>query len=121
MSEALDVASYAQGWVRRARALGARLAARREELRGQAVAIAGAIRERWPEARVHLLGSVLDPDTFRMDSDLDLVVEGVSAETYWEAWAVAEPLARGTRLDFIRFETAAPALRELVRAEGEEL
>lgn len=121
MPESLDTASYARGWVRRARALGDRLEARRGELHAQAAAIARAIQDRWPGARVHLVGSVLDPDTFRMDSDLDLVLEGVSAEAYWKAWAVAEPLARGTRLDFIRFETAAPALRELVRTEGAEL
>lgn len=87
-------------------------------------------RNRWPHGCTKrsvrargsiLLGSVLDPDRFRTDSDLDLAIGGLEPEEYWEAWRIVEPLAEGTRIDLIRLETAAERLRQSVLAEGEEL
>jgi hypothetical protein len=73
------------------------------------------------EVRVFLFGSVGDPDLYRLDSDLDLAVQGLSPEDFWEAWRVVESCATAARLNLVRLETAGEPLRERILREGELL
>lgn len=93
-----------------------------EHLRGAAREIAAGFQDRFgPEVRVYLFGSLLDLERFRSGSDMDLAVGGLDPREYWEAWRVAEDLARGRRVDLVRLETASASLREAVHEDGEQL
>lgn len=118
----MDKIRTANAYRRRAEAREAERAKRHAALRHQAQRMATRLHEVFgSRARVYLLGSVLDPERFRTDSDLDLAVGGLEPAEYWEAWRIIEPLAEGTQIDLIRLETAAKTLRASVLAEGEEL
>lgn len=52
------------------------------------------------------------------DSDVDLLVEGVSPASWPEAVRVIERRLTGTRVDVLRSEDAPPLLNDRVRAEG---
>jgi predicted nucleotidyltransferase len=63
----------------------------RETLRKQAIkavfATAPAIITRYPAIRTaYLFGSILRPGAFRSDSDIDIAIEGGTAEDYFALW-----------------------------------
>lgn len=121
-SYSMDITELAKAYRRRADAREADRRARYDELRGQARRIAAALRERFGEdVRVYLFGSLLEPDRFRGSSDIDLAVEGLEPAEYWKAWSVADRLASGATVDFVRLESASDTLREHVRRSGEAL
>ncbi|MBI3202438.1 MAG: nucleotidyltransferase domain-containing protein [Myxococcales bacterium] len=90
---------------------------------------AQAIRSRLPAAaaclrghgarRVWLFGSIAEGRP-RLDSDVDLAVEGLPPARYFDALAEVAELA-GTRVDLVRWEAAPPSLRERVAECGVEL
>lgn len=122
MGAAAEFSRYIDAYRRRADAREAERLARIQQLRGRAEFIARELRAAYGKrVHVHLFGSLLDPDRFNSDSDIDLAVEGLSPSEYWDAWSRAEPFAGDAGLDLVRLETAAPTLREVVRLEGEEL
>lgn len=118
----MDTSAIAKAYRRRADAREAERLARFEELRTRALRVAGALRAAFGDrVRVYLFGSLLEPLRFRLDSDIDLAVEGLSPSEYWEALALVEPDAPGARIDLVRLESASAALRDVVRSEGELL
>lgn len=123
-SDRPDRSSYLAGHVARAQ--------RREQLRharlialrsaASAAAAAAALRAHYgASVAVYLFGSVIDTGRFRLDSDIDLAVQGVPSDRYYEAWRVAEAAAAVGRLDLIRLEDAADWLVAEVAAHGERL
>lgn len=111
-----------RAYVRRTRAREAERGRRFRALSERAGELAGALRRRFgPDVRVYLFGSLLDETGFRLDSDIDLAVEGLSSPEYWEAWAALEALAPDVRFDLVRLESAPESLRAVVRAEGREI
>lgn len=118
----MDTAEIARAYRRRAEAREAERLARREALSQRARRMAARLHDVFgPDVRIYLLGSVRDLDRFRLDSDIDLAVEGLDPAEYWEAWRVVESLAERTAVHLIRLETAADSFREVIRADGEEL
>ncbi|MEW6750462.1 MAG: nucleotidyltransferase domain-containing protein [Candidatus Latescibacterota bacterium] len=114
--------SYAAGQVARARARERVRQGRRASLREAARRAAEALRARHGEGfAVYLFGSVLDAGRFRVNSDLDLAVEGLPPDRYYEAWAEAEAAAGSGCLDLVRLEDAPDWLAAQVRAHGEQL
>jgi predicted nucleotidyltransferase len=91
----------------RARELGERLPAAAARLRSH-----GA-------TRVWLFGSLAEQRP-RIDSDVDLAVEGLPASRYFAALTELAELC-GTRVDLVRLETAPPSLRRRVLDLGVEL
>jgi predicted nucleotidyltransferase len=91
-------------------------------VRSAAGTAAAALRAHYgASVAVYLFGSVLDPDQFRLDSDLDLAVRGVPSDRYYEAWRLAEAAAGVGQLDLIRLEDASEWLAAEVQAHGERL
>jgi predicted nucleotidyltransferase len=89
----------------------ARLEARR--------AVAEALRELGPQRPVWLVGS-LTHEGWRKESDIDLVVQGLSpgeADDLWSSLSRRLP----ARLEILRYEELSPAFRERVEREGEKL
>jgi len=118
----MDVLDTARAYRRRADAREADRVERLAALRQRACQLAALLREAFgPRVRIYLFGSAVDLDRFRPGSDLDLAVAGLEPAEYWEAWRIIEALEVGTRVDLVRFESAAESLRETVRLEGEEL
>ena len=79
---------------------------------------------RFGASRVYLFGSLTGraATPFGPRSDIDLAVEGLAPECYWEALgAVEAELPRGRRMDLVRLEDAHSALRERVLCSGEIL
>ena len=82
--------------------------------------IAGYLRDRYG-ARVFGIGSAFSPShRFLSDSDIDLVVQGLPPERYFEATARAAELTLFS-LDVIPLETASESIRTRIAEEGVEL
>lgn len=61
--------------------------AKRKKAFQEIKAVAPAIVVKYPAVkRMYLFGSILRPGAFRADSDIDLAIEGGSAEDYFALW-----------------------------------
>jgi predicted nucleotidyltransferase len=67
--------------------------------------------------RVFLIGS-LARGNFGLDSDIDLVVEGLPAEALFHAGADLEGIAKDIGVDLIPLESATLRLRAALDQEG---
>ncbi|BAS27337.1 nucleotidyltransferase family protein [Limnochorda pilosa] len=110
-------ASYAAAWKRRIDEREAERRSRYHEALADAHRLAAFLAEQPGVRRVWLFGSVLRPDDFRLDSDLDLAVEGLGASRFF--W-VASRLQERTEfaVDLVAWEDATEALRAAIRTEG---
>lgn len=100
------------------------IAREEEELQkhaGEAMEKAGMIASKLAEtfnvSRIYLFGS-LAWDSFQIDSDIDLAVEGLPEELFLKAYGVAENIAGSFKVDIVLLENAVPSLRKLVIEEG---
>ena len=96
-------------------------ASEREQLLAQARSAAREIKTRFGARRVILFGSLAHGAWFRPDSDVDLAVEGLEGEAYWQAWRLAEQVITDRRVDLIDVDTASPSLRRTIEHRGIEL
>lgn len=92
---------------------------RRDRLMAAAPRLAGVLRREYGVARVTLFGSLA---WGRADehADIDLFVEGLAAERYFEALGALLSEAPGP-VDLVRAEDAPETLRRRVAAEGTPL
>lgn len=88
-------------------------AARQEEVERAASALCELAGVR----RVVLFGSLARGEA-SPGSDVDLWVEGLEAERWLDAIAVARAAISGAEVDLVRAEAASPALRARVALEG---
>ncbi|MEW6328435.1 MAG: nucleotidyltransferase domain-containing protein [Thermodesulfobacteriota bacterium] len=84
----IDIAKYKAGWEERTR----RESAENEAARAKAVQVAQSLAEmlikNYPVKKVVLYGSVIEPGRFKKTSDIDLAVEGLPKQHYFEALAL---------------------------------
>jgi predicted nucleotidyltransferase len=80
--------------------------------------VAAALRSRFGVKKVILFGSIAHEAWFREDSDLDLAVEGLGAEDYWEAWAMVEDMIPERPVDFIDIESATDSMKRTISRHG---
>lgn len=115
-------APYAEAHVRRAEARELERYGAMESRKTQARAAAEALKAKFgDQISVHLFGSVLDESRFRLDSDIDLGVEGIAADRYYEAWSVADAVLTDSGLDLVRIEDAPGWLVQEIMLRGERL
>lgn len=93
----------------------------RERLLGRARQAAAAIKGRFGARRVILFGSLAHAGWFARDCDVDLAVEGLAVDTYWQAWGLAEQIIGERPVDLIEVETAGQALRRAIARHGVDL
>ena len=93
----------------------------RERLLSRVREAAGMLKTRFGARRVVLFGSLAHAAWFAADSDVDLAVEGLSAQEYWEAWRAVEELIRDRPVDLVALETAGESLRRAIERTGIEL
>ena len=67
--------------------------------------------------RVFLFGSVIRPNAFRSDSDVDVAIEGLGVADYFSIWRAIEEAAPGWTID-VRDITQPSDFAERVRATG---
>lgn len=118
--DAVDIKSYAKQYVQSF----ARKQQRTEELRvrliQEAVRLAQTLRTRFGATQVVLFGSVLDAQRFTPSSDIDLVVEGLSPEGFWQAVAYVQS-SISFKVDLIDLASARPTLLQRIQESGRVL
>lgn len=71
--------------------------------------------------KVMVFGSLVHPALFHEQSDVDLVVWGLSGREYYRASSVLLDIEPSISVDLIDFDDARPALKEAILKEGREL
>jgi predicted nucleotidyltransferase len=95
--------------------------AQREQLLVRVRKVAAALKERFGARRVVLFGSLAHEAWCMPDSDVDLAVEGLTAEGFWQAWRLAEELISDRPVDLIDIETVGESMRRAINRHGIEL
>ena len=93
----------------------------REQLLARAREVAATLKNRFGARRVILFGSLVDTDWFTPNSDVDLAVEGLAKDAYWQAWKLAEDIISHRPVDLIELESATESLAQAIRQYGVEL
>lgn len=93
----------------------------RERLLDRAREAAFLLKERFGVRRVILFGSLANEEWFRADSDVDVAVEGLAPEDYWDAWRLVEDIIQERPVDFVEIERAGESLRKVIERYGIEL
>jgi predicted nucleotidyltransferase len=70
---------------------------------------------------VILFDSLAHAAWFMPDSDVDLVVEGLVGDDYWQAWRLVEEIIGDRPVDLIEIETVSESLRRAIQRYGVEL
>ena len=55
------------------------------------------------------------------DSDVDLVVDGLHGQAFWEAWRLAEDIITKRPVDFIDMAAVGESMQEAINRYGIEL
>lgn len=84
-------------------------------------AAAAALKARFTVRRVVLFGSLAHATWYMADSDIDLAVEGLAPEHYWQAWELVEEIVQERPVDLIDIELAGDSLRQAIDRHGIEL
>ena len=79
------------------------------------------LREQYQVRRVRVFGSLVHPVHFHSGSDIDLAVEGLSPEMYWEAVTTVLFLDERFPVELVDQATCDPEVWEAVEREGLEL
>lgn len=75
-------------------------------------------KEQFGVRAAYLFGSLRGDSPWHEGSDVDIAVEGLAPQDYWQAWSVlAQLLPPGVELDLITLESARPEL--VARIKGE--
>ena len=82
---------------------------------------ANMLKTRFGAKRVILFGSMAQPLFFRLDSDIDIAIEGIAVEDYWEAWREVEKIIEDKSIDFIDIADAREPLKWAINYYGIEL
>ena len=93
----------------------------REQLLDRIREAAAEIKTRFGAQRVVLFGSLAHAVWFVPDSDVDLAVEGLAGDDYWQAWRLAEEIIGDRPVDLIEIEAASESLRRAIQRHGVEL
>jgi uncharacterized protein len=93
----------------------------RTQLLDRARDVATELKRRFGVKRVIIFGSVASAEWFTADSDVDLAVEGLSADNFWEAWRLAEEIINSRPVDLIEIESAKASLLRAIHRYGREL
>jgi predicted nucleotidyltransferase len=82
---------------------------------------AAALKARFGARRVILFGSLADAEWFTPDSDVDLAVEGLAADVFFQGWRLAEEIIGDRTVDMVDIETAKASLVRAIERHGVDL
>lgn len=109
---------FLQAWRERWRRQDAEAAVRATEALRTAERLAQSLIERHGARRVWLTGSLARGSEFRVDSDIDLVVEGVPDAGFFRADAAIAREAYPFEVDLVPFESATEAFKAELERDG---
>ena len=92
-----------------------------EEARQVAASAAELLRTQFGATRVILFGSLVHPELFHFQSDIDLAVWGLAEEDYYRTVGILQSLNPKFSVDLVRFEDISPDFQALILKEGQEL
>ena len=113
-----DYTAYMQTARRRARTWPSDQAERRERAWAAARRAVAFVKELYPTARVRVFGSLLYPDSFGPQSDIDLAVEGIEWPEYLRVWSALEKREPEFEIDLIDVGIVSEGLRAHIEREG---
>ena len=116
-----DYSVYLRTARQRAQAAVERWAERREKAWAAARRAAAFIRERYPDARVRVFGSLLYPDSFGPMSDIDLAVEGIRWPEFLRLWSELEKRESEFEIELVDVGIVSDGLRAHIEREGQPL
>ena len=93
----------------------------RKQLLARVRQAAAMLKSRFSARRVVLFGSLAHASWFVRDSDVDLAIEGLASEYYWQAWRLVEEILGDRPVDLIEIETAGESLKRAIERYGVEL
>ena len=93
----------------------------REQILGRVREAAAVLKSRFGARRAVLFGSLAHAAWFAPDSDVDLAVEGLVGEDYWQAGREIEAIVEDRPVDLIEVEMAGESLRRAIERYGVEL
>jgi len=73
--------------------------------------------EKYNLQRIYLFGSIVNQETFHLNSDIDLAVEGLKSDEYLEAWGDLEDILNH-KFDLVQIEKADNNLKVIIEHEG---
>jgi predicted nucleotidyltransferase len=82
---------------------------------------ADVLKTRFGVRRVILFGSLARTESFYPQADVDLAVEGLTGDDYWEAWRVLEEIIVDRPVDLVDIETASRSVLDAIQHYGTEL
>lgn len=94
---------------------------RREQAWSVAQRAAAHLRAEFGARRVRVFGSLAAQARFGLASDIDLAVEGITADRFWSAWAALDYIESPFEIDLIAIEFAPPKLIAAIEREGIEI
>jgi predicted nucleotidyltransferase len=105
---------YIEGWKEKERLLELRLSSFRDKVWGLLPVVAEKLKFLGAK-RVIVFGSLIEGD-FKIDSDIDIAVEGLPENKYIEAIIETEKILTTTDIDFdlVLYERAYPWIKEMV-------
>ncbi len=115
-----ELQKYIEGWRRRIREKEKERRARHARAMATARRLARKLLREEGAARVFVFGTAADAERFRLDSDLDLAVEGLPKERFFKVWAALDRDSE-FEVDLVQLELASPALRARILRDGKEL
>jgi predicted nucleotidyltransferase len=115
-----ELSIYRAAAVRRAAAWQGRSAdmVARDRLLKRVQQAALVLKRKYGASRVILFGSLAHDSWYGSDSDIDLAVEGLPGETFWQAWRVVEELVGERPVDLVELESAREPLRCVIERTG---
>lgn len=93
----------------------------RRDILNQVHKAAASIKLRFRPRRVILFGSLAHQAWFMPDSDVDLAVDGLHGQAFWEAWRLAEDIITQRPVDLIDIATVGKSMQEAIDHYGIEL
>jgi uncharacterized protein len=101
--------------------LAASFQAERERVFGLVRKAADVLKSRFGVRRVILFGSIARTESFYAQSDVDLAVEGLREDDYWEAWRMVEEIIADRPVDLIDMEIASQSILKAIQRYGIDL
>jgi uncharacterized protein len=79
------------------------------------------LKIRFGVKHVILVGSLAHGAWFTQESDIDLIVDGLRGDKYWQAWKLLEKLIPERTIDLIEMETVGESLKRAIDRYGMRL
>jgi predicted nucleotidyltransferase len=82
---------------------------------------ANMLKTKYNASKIILFGSLAHKAWFNENSDVDLAVEGLPSDNYWQAWREIEDIITDRKIDFVDISEVSEPIKNIIKSEGIEL